>query len=555
MDTLRLQIECPGTAAVDRRFDSDAVVMGRSEKVDVPLADHSVSRRHARLFFASNAWRVEDLGSRNGTLLNGRKVAGSEAVRAGDLIRIGDSVIRVTAIGSQTGPAPAPSPSPSGTGTPDGSVFSILRPATELMASSSDHVGASSRLQLLNEVHRALAGPISRADLLNMILDRAFAVLEPEHAAIFLRGPDGELYEAAERRSPTATGALVLSRRLAEEVTVKGAAALVLDAQMDERFAGAKSILMSGVRSIVAAPLSDAESCLGMIALYSSIHVKRFSQEDLELLVSLASAAALRIRNIALADQAAERKVQDRELALAREFQMGMLRRRPVERLEVELAADLRPARSVGGDLYDFFVQGDRLWFVVGDVAGKGVAAAFMMAVVQTLCRAIAPAEPSPATTAGRVNREIARDNDRALFVTAFAGWLDLTTGRLQMVNAGHNLPYRVGADGSVTVLNAKNALALGVLDEVDFPITEITMAPGDAIVLYTDGVCDAVNPDGEAFGTAGIEGRLADLASASPEGIVHGMFEAVDAFSGTAPQEDDITVVAIRYRGPPAPR
>jgi sigma-B regulation protein RsbU (phosphoserine phosphatase) len=551
VDTLRLHIERPGTAAVDREFDTDSVVMGRSDKTDILLADHSVSRRHARLFFKGSEWLVEDLGSRNGTLLNGRAIAIAEPVHAGDVIRVGDALVRVAAIGTETAPHRPSAPSaPIAPAATDGSVFSILKPANELLESRAADAGASSRLQLLNEVHRALAAPISRAELLQMILDRAFAVLAPEHAAIFLKGANGELYQAAERRAPSASGTLVLSRRLAEEVTGKGAAALVLDAQVDERFANAQSILLSGVRSIVAAPLSDAESCMGMIALYSSIHIKRFSQEDLELLVSLASAAALRIRNIALADDAAERRVQDRELALAREFQMGMLRRRPPERPEVELAAELRPARSVGGDLYDFFVDGDRLWFVVGDVAGKGVAAAFMMAVAQTLCRAIAPSETSPATAVSRVNRELARDNDRAMFVTAFAGWLDLGTGRLQVVNAGHNLPYRIGRDGTVTVLAAKNALALGVLEDAEFPITEITLVPGDAIVLYTDGVCDAVNPKGAAFGTAGLEERLAALAAVPAGQIVRGVIEAVDLFAGTAPQEDDITVVAIRYRG-----
>jgi serine phosphatase RsbU (regulator of sigma subunit) len=542
---LHLLIERPGAAPLDRAFDADEVIVGRSDAADVPLDDSSVSRRHARFRREKHAWVVEDLGSRNGTELNGHPLAGAEPVQAGDVVRVGTSCLRIAppaveAARCDRGPVPS---------SEDDSVYSVLRPASELMRLGAADA-ASSRLKVLNEVHRALASPIARDELLQLILDRAFAVLQPEDAAIFLRGPDGELALSAERRSATARGPLLVSRRLAEEVTVKGAAALVLDAQSDERFAGARSVLASGVRSILAAPLLDADGCLGMIALYSRIHVRRFSEQDLELLVSLASAAALRIRNIDLAEAAARRRVLDRELALARDIQMAMLKRRPPEREEVELAARLVPARSVGGDFYDFLIDGDRLWFVVADVAGKGMAAALMMAVAQTLFRAVAPSGSTPSDVMVRLNRELARDNDRAMFVTALAGCLELTSGRVQLANAGHNLPYRLHRDGASRKLEAGSSIALGVVEEATFPITEFLLEPGDALFLYTDGVCDAVDPAGRAFGTASLEARLQDLACLPAGDIVHTMFATVDAFANRAPQEDDITVAVVRYRG-----
>jgi sigma-B regulation protein RsbU (phosphoserine phosphatase) len=548
---LRLHITGLGGAQTDRSFDAPPVVVGRSDRADITVADHSVSRQHARFLRQDQGWMIEDLGSRNGTLLNDQLLVAPTPLKPRDVVKVGDTTLAVAAT-DDAGPTRRAA-APILSATEDESLVSVLRPAAELMQIGASGAGAVSRLRLLNEVHRALAKPISRAELLEMILDRAFEVLKPEDAAIFLRGDDGELYEAAQRRSPRSTGPLLLSRRLAEEVTVKGDAALVLDARLDERFSGAESIVASGVRSIVAAPLLDSEGCLGMIALYSRMHVRRFAEADMELLVSLAAAGALRVRNLALAEDAAKRQVLDREMELAHDIQMGMLARRVPDLAEVDLGAQLRPARTVGGDLYDMVRAGDDLWFLVGDVAGKGFAAALLMAVAQTLFRAIAPSGLSLPDVLARMNRELCRENDRSMFVTAFSGCLNLRSGRLQVANAGHNVPYWLGRDGSVREVAVPSGLALGVLADSAYAVGELLVEPGDGLLVYTDGVCDAVNPQGQAFGTPRIEQTLVDHPSKTAPRLVHHVFEAVDLFAGTAPQEDDITVLAMRYRGPGA--
>jgi sigma-B regulation protein RsbU (phosphoserine phosphatase) len=136
------------------------------------------------------------------------------------------------------------------------------------------------------------------------------------------------------------------------------------------------------------------------------------------------------------------------------------------------------------------------------------------------------------------------------MFVTALAGCLDLATGRLRLANAGHNLPYLLHDAGGADRVSATNAVALGITEDATFPITELALQPGDGLFVYTDGVCDAVDKDHRAFGTAAIEARLADLASRPAEEIVHAMFDTIDAFASGAPQEDDITVAVVRYRG-----
>jgi phosphoserine phosphatase RsbU/P len=544
--TLVLTIQRPGRPAETATFDAEELVVGRREGVDIPIPDTSVSRRHARIFRRGDAWYIEDLGSRNGTKLNGLPVSRPSPLGAGDTVRIGDATLRMPgAEGSQPRPSAFPSASDDHLTT-----FSVIKPAASLLEATKDHGEAASRLRMLNEVHRALAAPVSRDALLQIVLDHAFATLQPEYAAVFLLTPGGELARAAERRSSTASGALLISRRLAEEVTVKGAAALVLDAQLDERFAS-ESVILSGVRSIVAAPLSDAEGCLGMIALYSHAQARRFTEADLELLVSLASAAALRMRNITLVEQAAERLVLDRELALAREIQAGMLRHRILERPEVSFAARQAPAHLVGGDFYEFQADLTRLWFVIGDVAGKGMAAALMMAMAQTLFRATAGLSRPIEEVMAHLNRDLARDNDRAMFVTALGGCLNLETGLLHLVNAGHNLPYRVRRDGSFDIVKAANGVALGIVEEAAFPVTTMALEPGEALLAYTDGVCDAVSPSGASFCTAGLERHLSTVGRLSAEEVVASVFEVVERFAEGAPQEDDITVVMIRYHGP----
>jgi len=547
MAPLELAIERRGAPPTTRSFDGESVIVGRTEKADITIDDYSVSRRHARFFRRNGVWFVEDLGSRNGTDVNGRRISEPSPVNPGDVITIGSSVLRLP--GDHVAAA---APHSTIEAERDESIYSVLRPAADLMeeVATGGAAKAMARLRLLHEVHRALAAPIARADLLQMLLDQACAVLRPEQAAIFMRAADGSVERVASRRWGGGSAPMLVSRRLAEEVIDKRSAALVLDAQCDERFAGAMSVLASGVRSILAAPLADAEGCLGMIALYSSIGVRRFSEQDLEVLVSIASAAAMRIRNIDMAEAAAERRALDREIALARDIQMDLLRRRPPERPEVELAGRVIPAHSVGGDFYDFVIAGEKLWFVVADVSGKGMGAALMMAVGQTLFRAVTASGGELGELMTRVNHELAIENDRAMFITAMAGCLDLASGQLLLVNAGHNLPYHLGRDGAISMLNVRNSLALGVVDNAGYPVTEVPLAPGDAVLLYTDGVCDAIDEAGQRFGTSGLERALGEIASLPADAVVQHLCDAVIRFAGSAPQEDDITVALVRYRG-----
>lgn len=255
----------------------------------------------------------------------------------------------------------------------------------------------------------------------------------------------------------------------------------------------------------------------------------------------------------------AARERVEGELSAARDIQAGMLPRifPPFpERRDIDVFALLESAKQVGGDLYDYaLIDRDRLFFVVGDVSGKGVPAALFMAMTTTLFKANAPAAPSTGALMAQVNRELSRDNAAQMFVTAVCGILDLRTGELQYSDGGHEAPFIRRADGRLERLPKQPGMALGVLDDGDYQTGRMTLAPGDALVLFTDGVTEAANADDDLFTVRRIETAL---ASARPRedarGLAEGLAHDVRVFVGEAPQSDDIAILVVRYEGPAAP-
>lgn len=243
------------------------------------------------------------------------------------------------------------------------------------------------------------------------------------------------------------------------------------------------------------------------------------------------------------------------ELSAARDIQIGMLPRRfPAfpERQDIDIHALLDPAKEVGGDLYNYaMIDEHRMFFVIGDVSGKGVPAALFMAMTSTLFKAASMTSASAAALMARVNAELVRDNVANLFVTAFAGIIDLRDGRIEYADAGHEAPFLVRADGSISRLAKPEGMALGIFDDVVFDNARLTLAPGDSLVMFTDGVSEATTADEELFTVERIGEALAELAKEhSAQSITAGLSERVTLFVGNAPQFDDIAILVVQYRG-----
>ncbi|MDF2233941.1 SpoIIE family protein phosphatase [Albimonas sp. CAU 1670] len=238
------------------------------------------------------------------------------------------------------------------------------------------------------------------------------------------------------------------------------------------------------------------------------------------------------------------------ELAIARDLQHSVLPADMAHRPGYAVKGVMESAQEVGGDFYDFFERPDgRLVFVIADVSGKGVPAAFFMAISRTLLKAIALFEPDPAQCVRQLNDLLAVDNDRMMFVTLVFGIFDPATGRAEIVNAGHLPPVRLGPAGAVLVPSTGD-MAVAVADGLEFTTLALDLAPGESLVLYTDGVTEAFDAGGDQFGEDRLVERLAPLGGQNPEAVAAAMLETVKSFEEGVEQSDDITLLIVRRAG-----
>ena len=495
---------------------------------------------------------MEDLGSRNGTLLNGTRVQEPTKISVGDEVRLSGSVIMVrsAAEGSQEITV---SPSQ------ESAQHTVFRRASDLInrQSSDDTAGLEApeamrrqadRLRLLNDVHRALNQSISLDDLLEMILARAFDELSPEEGIILLKDKNEEYYRAARKTLPGAAGKYAFSETLIHEVAEKGMAALVLDVETDERFAHAQSILSSGIRSLVAAPLLDAEGSLGMVALNSRVHKRQFDEEDMELLVSLASVAALRIRNVALAEEAAERRLLEEELKLARQIQVGLLPSKLPEVPGYDFHGGNVPSRGVSGDYFKVEGRNEDREFVmmIADVSGKGIGASLLTASLEALAAGPIEVGQGAEDICTKICRRLFHRTPPAKYATMILGILDPSTNTLTYTNAGHNPALVVHADGSVEQLGP-TGMPIGLMEVGNYSEAQIEMQPGDTLVLYTDGITEAENPAAEEYGMDRLIEASRNFRHQPLAEMSKGIQADLDQFANGIPYADDRTLVLAR--------
>mgnify|MGYP001006646337 FL=1 len=301
------------------------------------------------------------------------------------------------------------------------------------------------------------------------------------------------------------------------------------------------------VRLVV--PLVSQGELIGMINLGERLSEQEYSADDRQLLNDLAAQAAPAVRVAQLARQqqqeARERERMEQELRVARLIQQTLLPRELPDLPGYEIAAHYQPARAVGGDFYDFlYFEDGKIGIVIGDVTDKGVPAALVMATTRTLLRAAAERLSNPSTVLERVNALLHPDIPPRMFVTCLYALLDPATGRISFANAGHDLPYRHSASG-VEELRA-TGMPLGLMPNMTYEETEVILAPGESLLMHSDGIVEAHNPAGEMFGLARLEARVA--AHQGGIGLIPDLLSELAAFVGDEwEQEDDVTLVLLQ--------
>ena len=550
MSPVKLRVSPAEGDPYDFTVEQDSVIIGRSSSADLTISDPSLSRQHARLVRNGETLTIEDLGSRNGTCVNDAPVEGATLLKKGDVIRLSASSIAVGADRVTLTHATIHDTDPGST---------IFRPAKELLeeeTGSSTNLMESAealrryaeRLEILRDVHEALGGSVTQEELLTLILDRVFDHLKPQRGAIFLKEEDGEFYSAAARAVPGESENIGVFKTLVSEVLDKGMAALVFDVRTDARFSDSDSIMMSGIRSMVAAPLLDAQGAMGMIVLDSKVAVRKFSEEDMGLLVSLASVAALKIRNIALTEEAVQRRQLEREVELARGIQLKMLPAKiPVPPGYAILGRNI-PARGVSGDYYVVVerFEGKECLLFLADVSGKGIPACIVTASLDALATGPIEIGDPPDEICRKTCRRLHLKTDLNKYATAFVASLEHKTGRLTYTNAGHNAALVARDDGAIERLGA-SGMPIGIFPEGDYELRETRLEPGAGLFVYTDGITEAENPDEDEYGID----RLAQCYSRHCQETVEEIADAIEDdlahFASGVPYFDDRTFVIVK--------
>ena len=386
-------------------------------------------------------------------------------------------------------------------------------------------------------------------ETLDQIVSLVFEAVPADRCMIMMRDhkiDDLRVLVARLRDRVGAVGEIRISRSVIDEVVTQGKSVLTSDAQTDPRFAGG-TVVLQGVRSVLAVPLGVSDKVFGIIYADSPLAEGRFTEDHLKLLTTLASVAAIRVENARLLEERMERERLEQELHVASEIQQRFQPSSAPHVAGYELQGISFPCYEIGGDYYDFIErENGNVMVALGDVSGKGTAAALLMSSLHAAVHAQASSHDSLTDIISAVNRYLADNIPANRFVTLFFAELDPKAGTLAFLNAGHNPPMIVHAGGTMEQL-AAGGLPLGIMPNAEFREGRTLLHPGDVLVIYSDGVSEAVNPTGEEFGPTRLYQVVARSLDESAAGIRDRIESALTKFCQGTPAADDITLVIVK--------
>jgi serine phosphatase RsbU (regulator of sigma subunit) len=522
-------------------LEDPITTIGRSSKHGIQIVDATVSKDHAQIAHTGDRWVLSDLGSRNGTRVNGNEIHEPTPIHAGDRVEIGHVPLRLTAEHPHQ---------PTRLSDSTGLRSSIKLNAEKLIgqhATPSPQQGNAQLMHLLADAGKLLVLLRPLKETCDEILKIVEKAVPASRLVLLLKQKEGAepVQIAARNLGGSARAPLVLSRAIMRTVLEENTSVITTDASADPRYMGQQSIVAQAVHSAMAVPLFDNEKVLGLLYADLNNPVMSYTQEHLELLTLVANMAAIKITNARLLEAEQEQARVRQELATATRIQQSLLPADPPNIRGYCFHAFLQTCYEVGGDLYDFHRSDSGLvYFLLGDVSGKGMGAALLMSSVLASARVLYDACPDPGQLVTRLSAMLQRSTESRHFVTAFIGALDPATGTLRYVNAGHPPPVLL-SQGAKRELDS-TGLPIGVLPDFSYTSEEVSMAPGDLLTVFSDGIPEAQR--GDDF----FEDRFNRLLAGSNldlplDAVSRKIMEEVEGFLDGSPRGDDITLVLVR--------
>ncbi|GAB4141793.1 MAG: SpoIIE family protein phosphatase [Planctomycetaceae bacterium] len=562
------------------------VVIGRHPSSDIVLDKASVSRHHAQILQSHGRFYLEDLRSRNHTYLNGEKIKKRRELNEADRLKICDMVFEfhlhrpqnpqsesVTSSLAQVRPvSPAPPQGiPRPENWPESLVFddniedsasgtsSII---STLNAKSASHlrieVKPEVKLRAILDISNALGHTLNLDDVLQRTLDGIFTIFpQADEGFVLLRDFEKNklVVQATKSRIANDNDSVRVCMTVIRQALADGNAILSHDAQGDTRFDVSESLSKLQIRSMMCVPLVNTQDeTLGVIQINTKNLKQQFSQEDLDVLVSVASQVTLAVENARLHDSLLKQRDLERDLEreraemdLAVQVQLDFLPKEPPEVPGYRFYDFYEAALHVGGDYFDYIALPDgRMAVTLGDVAGKGVPAALLMAKLSSSARFYLLTQPSISDAVSQLNSELASSGLGHRFVTFVVMVIDPETHQATIANAGHLPPLLRSKDGSTRELaNEVAGVPLGVLRDQKYNTTTIPLEPGDVVTLYTDGITEAMNPQEQVYGRERLRLQIEQTSQAGPE-ILSAILRDVEKFTDGRSQSDDICLVCI---------
>jgi sigma-B regulation protein RsbU (phosphoserine phosphatase) len=560
-----LQILSPDGKSRVIPLDRDSLSLGRSRGTELSFPDDTgLSRHHLTIDRTPNGWALRDLGSRNGTVVNGIRITDSTLLKPGDRISAGHLVITYDATRASD-PVVVFDPDDStvqGTVSDSATVFTDLGDVIRSSSSPDDVAqgeasdggsgdsGSKARggsqisalaLSALIRAGNELAGHKPLPELFRFILDLSIQAVRANRG-VLLTLDDGELAVRANKGE-----GFHISTAVRDRVLNSGLSVLVRDTSADDAFRERRSIVEQNIRTLMAVPLQTQNQIIGIIYVDSPSLIREFTKDDLNLLTVMANVAAVRIEQARYAEAEQARQLLARDLEQAAEIQKRLLPAAAPLIAGLDLAGHNAPCRTVGGDYYDFVPRGgNKVAMVLGDVSGKGMPASLLMMGLQARIQVLLEEAGDLAAVMTRLNRITSANCPTNRFITLFFCILDGSTGQMTFCNAGHNPPIVMRASGEHELVKGGGPV-IGLLPTMEYREYELNLQEGDMLVIYSDGVTEATHASGEQFGMGRLIETALDCRTHPAVDVVSAINNAVDVFTGGAPPSDDITLIVAR--------